>query len=378
MLSAQKQDPSLMILNEALVDMPAPKNISSWWNMGSLLGICLLSQIITGLLLSLHFINCADTAFASVIHISQDVDLGWLMRYIHSNGASVFFIGLYAHIGRGLYYGSYRLLHVWAVGVTLFLAVMATAFLGYVLPWGQMSFWGATVITNLVSTIPVFGQVLVQWLWGGFAVGGATLTRFFALHFLVPMVISALVLIHIMYLHQTGSTNPTGLKVTVDKEMFHPFYSLKDIAGVMMMMSFMLLISLLAPFVLGDPENFNEANPLSTPLHIQPEWYYLFAYAILRSIPNKLGGVVALLLSVLVLYIIPFSVSKVGGANQMYPVAQLLFWCFVGLVLMLTWIGARPVELPYVLVGQLLTVFFFTFFIANPLVGGGGQDPLYK
>nr|VFU78638.1 Cytochrome b oxydase [Proasellus ebrensis] len=377
MLSMQKQDPSLSILNEALVDMPAPKNISSWWNVGSLLGVCLVAQIITGLLLSLHFINCADLAFYSVTHISQDVDLGWLMRYTHANGASVFFIGLYAHIGRGLYYGSYRLTHVWSVGVTLFLAVMATAFLGYVLPWGQMSFWGATVITNLVSTIPVFGQELVQWLWGGFAVGGATLTRFFALHFLVPMVISALVMIHIMYLHQTGSTNPTGVKEAVDKEMFHPFYSLKDIAGAVIMLSFLLSISLLAPFILGDPENFNEANPLSTPLHIQPEWYYLFAYAILRSIPNKLGGVVALLLSVLVLYIIPFSVSKVGGANQMYPAAQLMFWCFVGLVIMLTWIGARPVEPPFVLVGQVLTLSYFTFFFINPLVGEG-QDRLYS
>nr|VFU78681.1 Cytochrome b oxydase [Proasellus aragonensis] len=377
MLSLQKQDPSVGILNESLVDMPAPKNISAWWNMGSLLGVCLVVQVVTGLLLSLHFINCAEFAFASVVHISQDVDFGWLMRYIHANGASVFFIGLYLHIGRGMYYGSYRLTHVWSIGVTLFLAVMATAFLGYVLPWGQMSFWGATVITNLVSTLPIFGQELVQWLWGGFAVGGATLTRFFALHFLVPMVISALVLIHIMYLHQTGSTNPTGLMVSVDKEMFHPFYSIKDMTGMAMMLTFLLLMSLAAPFLMGDPENFNEANPLSTPLHIQPEWYYLFAYAILRSIPNKLGGVVALLLSVLVLYFIPLMVSKAGGSNQSYPATQLLFWCFVALVLMLTWIGARPVEMPYVLVGQLLTVSYFAFFFIYPLAGGS-QDYLYK
>nr|VFU78839.1 Cytochrome b oxydase [Proasellus racovitzai] len=377
MLSAQKQDPSLSILNDSLVEMPAPKNISTWWNIGSLLGVCLGVQIITGLLLSLHFINGADYAFASVVHISQNVDLGWLMRLTHTNGASVFFIGLYLHIGRGLYYGSYRLLHVWSVGVTLFLAVMATAFLGYVLPWGQMSFWGATVITNLVSTMPVFGQDLVQWLWGGFAMSGSTLTRFFALHFLTPMVISALVMVHIMYLHQTGSTNPTGLAGVVDKEMFHPFYSLKDAAGAVMMLSFLLLVSLMAPFLMGDPENFNEANPLSTPLHIQPEWYYLFAYAILRSIPNKLGGVVALLLSILVLYAIPFMAGKAGGPNQSYPAAQLLFWCFVGLVLMLTWTGARPVEPPYVLVGQLLTASYFTFFALNPVVGKA-QDYLYK
>nr|VFU78660.1 Cytochrome b oxydase [Proasellus granadensis] len=373
MLSVQKQDPSLNILNNSLVDMPAPKNISAWWNIGSLLGVCLAVQITTGLLLSLHFINCADYAFMSVIHISQDVDLGWLMRYTHANGASVFFIGLYAHIGRGLYYGSYRLFHVWSVGVTLFLAVMASAFLGYVLPWGQMSFWGATVITNLVSTMPVFGQDLVQWLWGGFAVGGATLTRFFALHFLVPMVISALVLIHIMYLHQTGSTNPTGLAGGGDKELFHPFYSLKDVVGAVMVLSFLLLISLTTPFLMGDPENFNEANPLSTPLHIQPEWYYLFAYAILRSIPNKLGGVVALLLSVLVLYTIPISSGKVSGSNQSYPAVQLLFWCFVGVVLMLTWIGARPVELPYVLVGAIIDSILFWMFFSSPPGKGGAS-----
>nr|VFU78599.1 Cytochrome b oxydase [Proasellus margalefi] len=376
-MSLQKQDPSLSILNSSLVDMPAPKNISAWWNIGSLLGACLAVQIITGLLLSLHFINCIDYAFSSVIHISQDVELGWLMRYSHANGASVFFIGLYLHIGRGLYYGSYRLLHVWSVGVTLFLAVMATAFLGYVLPWGQMSFWGATVITNLVSTMPVFGQELVQWLWGGFAVGGATLTRFFALHFMVPMVISALVLIHIMYLHQGGSTNPAGVSAGVDKEMFHPFYSLKDLAGMVMMVAFLLAVSLMAPFLMGDPENFNEANPLSTPLHIQPEWYYLFAYAILRSIPNKLGGVVALLMSVLILYSIPFTVNSINGASPPYPLVQLLFWCFVGVVLLLTWIGARPVETPYILVGQLLTFFYFAFFMISP-GAGASQDSLYK
>nr|VFU78885.1 Cytochrome b oxydase [Proasellus coxalis] len=377
MLSLQKQDPSLEILNNSLVEMPAPKNISAWWNVGSLLGICLGTQIVTGLLLSLHFINCSDYAFSSVVHISQDVDLGWLMRYIHANGASVFFIGLYLHIGRGLYYGSYRLLHVWSVGVSLFLLVMATAFLGYVLPWGQMSFWGATVITNLVSTAPVYGQDMVQWLWGGFAVGGVTLTRFFALHYLLPMVISAMVMIHIMYLHQTGSCNPVGLGTSVGKESFHPFYSIKDVAGMVIMLAFLVFLSVLTPFLLGDPENFNEANPLSTPLHIQPEWYYLFAYAILRSIPNKLGGVVALLLSVLVLYIIPLTVGKYISSGQNYPPGRVLFWVFVMVVLLLTWIGARPVEMPYILVGQLLTLAYFGFFFVNPLLSGW-QDLVYK
>nr|VFU96075.1 Cytochrome b oxydase [Proasellus coiffaiti] len=377
MMSLQKLDPSLEIMNEALVEMPAPKNISAWWNIGSLLGICLGAQIITGLLLSLHFINCADYAFASVVHISQDVEYGWLMRYVHANGASVFFIGLYLHIGRGLYYSSFRLFHVWSVGVSLFLAVMATAFLGYVLPWGQMSFWGATVITNLVSTVPIYGIDLVQWLWGGFAVGGPTLTRFFALHYLLPMIISALVLIHIMYLHQTGSNNPTGVNAGVNKEMFHPFFSIKDLAGAVMMFSFLFLISLVAPFILGDPENFNEANPLSTPLHIQPEWYYLFAYAILRSIPNKLGGVISLLLSVLVLYIVPLGVSKMSSSTQVYPLNQILFWSFIGVVLLLTWIGARPVETPYILVGQILTVSYFAFFFLSPLADSW-QDKTYK
>lgn len=357
--------------------MPAPKNISAWWNIGSLLGVCLGAQLATGLLLSLHFINCADLAFSRVVHIRQDVRYGWLIRYAHANGASVFFIGLYLHIGRGLYYGSYRLLHVWSVGVSLFLAVMATAFLGYVLPWGQISFWGATVITNLVSTMPLYGQALVQWLWGGFAVGGATLTRFFALHYLLPMVVRALVLIHIIYLHQRGSNNPTGLLAGARKESFHPFFSLKDTAGMVIVFSLILLISLLAPLALGDPENFNEANPLRTPLHIQPEWYYLFAYAILRSIPNKLGGVISLLLSVLVLYTIPLSVNKVSSSCQVYPLNQLLFWGFVGVVFMLTWIGARPVEMPYVAVGQLLTLSYFLFFFINPLISGY-NDTIYK
>nr|VFU78911.1 Cytochrome b oxydase [Proasellus parvulus] len=370
MLSLQSRDPSLEVLNSSLVEMPAPKNISAWWNMGSLLGVCLVAQIITGLLLSLHFINCADYAFSSVVHISQDVDLGWMLRYTHANGASIFFIGLYLHIGRGLYYGSHRLTHVWAVGVTLFLVVMATAFLGYVLPWGQMSFWGATVITNLISTVPVYGQELVQWLWGGFAVGGATLTRFFAFHYLLPMAASAMVVIHIMYLHQSGSSNPMGLSAAVPKESFHPYYTVKDGAGVVMVLAGLASLSLLSPFLLGDPENFNEANPLSTPLHIQPEWYYLFAYAILRSIPSKLGGVISLLMSVLVFYFIPLTAGKSLGSGQSYPLWRILFWLFIMVVLLLTWIGARPVEAPYILVGQMLTLSYFMFFFLAPLLSG--------
>nr|VFU78707.1 Cytochrome b oxydase [Bragasellus molinai] len=366
MLSLRKNDPTLKIINSALIDMPEPNNISSWWNMGSLLGVCLMMQIFSGLILSMYFLNNMDYAFSSVIRIGQDMDYGWITRSLHTNSASFFFICLYAHIGRGMYYSSYRLFHTWSIGVTMFLMVMATAFLGYVLPWGQMSFWGATVITNLLSTIPYLGVDLVEWVWGGFAVGGATLTRFFAFHFILPMIISAMVMIHILYLHQTGSSNPTGQSISTSKIPFHPFYSTKDSVGVMILLTGLLYISLAEPYILGDPENFNPANPLSTPLHIQPEWYYLFAYAILRSIPNKLGGVISLALSVMILYLIPFLYSKNFRSNQFYPFSQILFWLFSSTAILLTWIGARPVEPPFILIGQFLTVSYFFYFLIDP------------
>lgn len=296
--------------------------------MGSLLGVCLIVQIVRGLILSIFFLNREGLAFSRVIYICQDVEGGWLLRAAHANGASIFFICLYSHIGRGIYYSSFRISHTWAIGVTILLAVMATAFLGYVLPWGQISFWGATVITSLLSTLPYLGTDLVQWLWGGYAVGGATLTRFFAFHFILPMLIRAMVIVHILYLHQTGSNNPLGV-TPKERALFSPYFASKDFVGFLIVALALMVISLLEPYLLGDPENFNFANPLRTPLHIQPEWYYLFAYAILRSIPNKLGGVVALALSVVVLYVLPFRGG--GGARRarFYTPGQLIFWVFV-------------------------------------------------
>nr|VFU78625.1 Cytochrome b oxydase [Bragasellus peltatus] len=368
MLTYRKNDPMLKIVNGALIDMAEPCNISFWWNFGSLLGVCLMTQIVSGLILSMYFTNNISYAFDSVVYLCQDVDYGWLLRSLHANGASFFFICIYAHIGRGIYYGSYRLVHTWTIGVSMLLIVMATAFLGYVLPWGQMSFWGATVITNLLSTIPYFGVGLVEWVWGGFAIGGATLTRFFAFHFILPMLTSAMVMIHILYLHQTGSNNPMGAPLKMSKIPFHPYFSIKDMVGMIVLFLSLIFITLSEPNLLGDPENFNPANPLSTPLHIQPEWYYLFAYAILRSIPNKLGGVISLVLSIVILYIIPLSSKKLFRSDRFYLMGQISFWMFVSAAILLTWIGARPVEAPFILIGQMLTLVYFLYFIMDPLV----------
>lgn len=245
---------------------------------------------------------------------------------------------------------------------------MATAFIGYVLPWGQISFWGATVITNLLSAIPYLGQFLVQWVWGGFAVDNATLTRFFAIHFLLPFVVTAVIIIHLLFLHQTGSNNPLGINSNTNKIPFHPFFSYKDIFGFILIVWALTSLCLIAPFLLGDVENFIPANPLVTPVHIQPEWYFLFAYAILRSIPNKLGGVIALVLSIAILLILPFSQTSLLRGNQFYPCNQIIFWSLVNLIILLTWIGARPVEDPYILTGQLLTLFYFRYYIINPIL----------
>nr|YP_010759006.1 cytochrome b [Ctenolepisma longicaudatum]WEX31831.1 cytochrome b [Ctenolepisma longicaudatum] len=362
----RKHHPLLKIANNALIDLPAPINISYWWNFGSLLGLCLIIQIITGLFLAMHYTSSIETAFDSVIHICRDVNFGWLLRTLHANGASFFFICLYLHVGRGMYYGSFMYLHTWSVGVIILLTVMATAFVGYVLPWGQMSFWGATVITNLLSAVPYLGTMLVQWIWGGFAVDNATLTRFFAFHFILPFIVAALSMIHLLFLHQTGSNNPLGINSNMDKIPFHPFYSSKDFIGFLIMMFSLTMLSLWNPYMLGDSENFIPANPLVTPVHIQPEWYFLFAYAILRSIPNKLGGVIALVMSIMILMIMPFyHKSKMRGI-QFYPINQIMFWIMVAVIILLTWIGARPVEDPFIFTGQLLTITYFMYFLLMP------------
>nr|YP_008757593.1 cytochrome b [Parajapyx emeryanus]AEV44858.1 cytochrome b [Parajapyx emeryanus] len=363
----RKSHPLISIVNSSLIDLPSPSNISTWWNFGSLLGLCLGIQIITGLFLAMHYSSHIDIAFMSVDHICRDVNYGWLLRTLHANGASFFFICIYLHAGRGMYYSSHLFMETWNVGVVILLLVMMTAFMGYVLPWGQMSFWGATVITNLLSAIPYMGKMLVEWVWGGFAVDNATLTRFFAFHFILPFIVTAMVMIHLLFLHETGSNNPMGTNSNLDKIPFHPYFSLKDTVGFIIMSSALVILTLIDPYMLGDPENFIPANPLVTPVHIQPEWYFLFAYAILRSIPNKLGGVIALAASIMILFILPIThTTKIRGM-QFYPWNQIMFWSLVTTVLLLTWIGARPVEEPYLMTGQILTVLYFSYFIVAPM-----------
>nr|QKX48640.1 cytochrome b [Oryctes rhinoceros] len=364
----RKMSPLLKIINNSVIDLPTPSNISAWWNFGSLLGLCLIVQILTGIFLAMHYTAHIDHAFSSVIHICRDVNYGWLLRTLHANGASFFFVCIYLHIGRGIYYSSYNLHLTWSVGIIILFMTMATAFLGYVLPWGQMSFWGATVITNLLSAIPYLGNTIVQWLWGGFAIDNATLTRFFTFHFLLPFIIAALIIIHLLFLHQTGSSNPLGLNSNIDKVPFHPYFVYKDMVGFLIMLMSLSYLVLTQPYLLSDPENFTPANPLVTPIHIQPEWYFLFAYAILRSIPNKLGGVLALFMSISILFIMPFINKKKFLSTQFYPLNKILFWSFVSVSILLTWIGARPVEDPYILTGQILTCLYFTYFIINPII----------
>nr|QED58124.1 cytochrome b [Garra culiciphaga]QED58126.1 cytochrome b [Garra culiciphaga] len=370
MASLRKPSPLIKIANDALIDLPAPSNISAWWNFGSLLGLCLIMQILTGLFLAMHYTSDISTAFSSVTHICRDVNYGWLIRNMHANGASFFFICIYMHIARGLYYGSYLYKETWNIGVVLLLLVMMTAFVGYVLPWGQMSFWGATVITNLLSAVPYMGDALVQWIWGGFSVDNATLTRFFAFHFLLPFIVAAATILHLLFLHETGSNNPIGLNSDADKISFHPYFTYKDLLGFVVLLIALTSLSLFSPNLLGDPENFTPANPLVTPPHIKPEWYFLFAYAILRSIPNKLGGVLALLFSILVLMVVPLLHTSKQRGLTFRPITQFLFWALVADMMILTWIGGMPVEHPFIIIGQIASVLYFALFLVfMPLAG---------
>nr|YP_009571089.1 cytochrome b [Elseya albagula]AUY55060.1 cytochrome b [Elseya albagula] len=361
-------NPLLKIINNTFINLPTPPNISSLWNFGSLLGACLILQLATGLFLAMHYSPDISMAFSSISHIQRDVQYGWLIRNTHANGASLFFMCIYLHIGRGIYYGSYLYNKTWNTGVVLLFLVMATAFVGYVLPWGQMSFWGATVITNLLSAIPYVGPTLVEWIWGGFSVDNATLTRFFTFHFMIPFAILGMTMLHLLLLHETGSNNPTGLNSNCDKIPFHPYFSYKDLLGLILMITCLLTLTLFYPNLLGDPDNFTPANPLTTPPHIKPEWYFLFAYAILRSIPNKLGGVLALFMSILVLLLMPMLHLSKQRTTTFRPMTQITFWCLTTDLLILTWIGGQPVENPFILIGQIASLLYFTtIFIIMPM-----------
>lgn len=366
----RKENPIFSPINSALIDLPAPSSISYLWNFGFLLGFCLMIQIITGVFLAMHYCSDISLAFASIVHITRDINYGFLLKYLHANGASAFFLCVYIHIARGFYYGSYLRTHLWYSGVTIYAVMMLTAFIGYVLPWGQMSFWGATVITNFLSAIPYIGNDIVQWVWGGFSVNNATLNRFFSLHYLFPFILAGLILIHIVLLHTEGSNNPIGLNPNSDKIPFHTYYTTKDIYGVILLIILLTLLIFYIPNALGDAENFIKANPLVTPVHIMPEWYFLFAYAILRAIPNKLGGVIALVSCILILFILPLiHTSKIKGLI-FRPLGKLAYWIFMFNFVFLTWIGSKPVEDPFIFLGQISSIIYFSYFlILIPIIG---------
>lgn len=353
------------VLNNHLIDYPTPINLNYFYGFGSLAGIMLVIQILTGIFLAMHYTPHIDLAFNSVEHIMRDVNNGWLIRYTHANGASFFFIVVYIHIFRGLYYGSYITPreYLWCSGVIIFILMMATAFMGYVLPWGQMSFWGATVITNLFSAIPLVGKDIVDWLWGGFAVDNPTLNRFFSLHFTFPFVIVGAVLLHLILLHEVGSSNPLGITLKTENIPFYPYFYTKDLFGLMVLFLIFFIFIFYYPNTLGHPDNYIEANPMKTPLHIVPEWYFLPFYAILRSIPNKIGGVIAMFGSLIVMLTIPFTNSSEIRSTAFRPIFKIAYWLLIVAFFLLGWIGQMPVEYPYTEIGVISMIYYFFFFI---------------
>jgi len=362
------------VLNNHLVDYPTPTNLSYYWGFGSSAGLMLVVQLITGIFLAMHYTPHVDRAFSSVEHIMRDVNYGWLLRYLHANGASFFFIVVYLHMMRGLYYGSYAHPrgHLWSSGVVIFILMMGTGFIGYVLPFGQMSLWGATVITNLISAVPRVGDSIVQWVWGGFSVDNATLNRFFSLHFTLPFVIAALALVHLALLHSegVGSGNPLGVDASVDRLPFYPYFYVKDLLGRLGVWTVLAAFVFFAPNALGHPDNYIPANPMVTPAHIVPEWYFLIFYAILRSIPHKLRGVVAMLFALVGLMLLPHINTSEVRSTTFRPLFRQFYWLFIVDCLILGWIGQKVVEYPYIQIGQVGTVYYFGFLLVLiPVIG---------
>jgi quinol-cytochrome oxidoreductase complex cytochrome b subunit len=372
MLKRWNKDSILAFVASHIIDYPTPINFNYMWSFGFTAAMCLIIQIVTGIFLAMHYTPHVDLAFNSIEHIMRDVTNGWLIRYMHANGASMFFIVIYCHMARGLYYGSYMYPRgpLWMSGVVIFLLMMGTGFMGYVLPWGQMSYWGATVITSLASAIPFVGGAIVEWLWGGFSVDNATLNRFFSLHYLLPFMIAGLSLVHISLLHTTGSNNPLGINTNVDTVSFYPYYTSKDLFAFFILVAVFSFFLFFYPNALGHADNYIPANPLVTPAHIVPEWYYLPFYAILRSIPDKLGGVVAMIAAILILLVLPFINTSEVRSSKFRPIFGIAYWFLVSDFLLLGWIGQRPVESPYIEIGVGATIFYFTFLlILIPLIG---------
>lgn len=354
----------MTFIKQNILELPSPINISYIWNWGSILGLSLLFQIITGILLTINYVPHTRIRFIIIAHLLREVNIGWIIKYLHINGASIIFLALYSHIARSLYFLSHKRIEVWNRGVIIYIIAIATAFIGYLLPWGQIRFWGATVITNLFSAIPYWGPSIVEWLWGGFAVSSPTLNRFFSLHFLMPLVIVVIVGLHLLFLHNKGSNNPLGLSRNYNKIVFHPYFTWKDFIGFAFILLLLVIVSFIIPNILNDSENFILANPLLTPTHIKPEWYFLWAYAILRSIPNKLGGVCVIIGAIIIMFgvpqkkIVPLSTRKTN---------KIIYWALLGVFILLTWIGGRPVEAPYVIIGIVLTVRYFYVVLFNIL-----------